>query len=265
MPRIAALADPSAFARWSATPNLARVASYFHGGEDYFEVDRNFATNLDWIDGDYGRTLCEERAFRTRAVKHLVGVEGVTQIVDLGAGFPDAERSQEPNNIHKIAQLLRPGATTVYVDSDPVVAMYLDSGLARDHTTAVHADVCDTAALLAHLRKSVDFAQPVAVMLVGLLEYLTDDQAQDVLTAFADAMASGFVVISYAGWSLSRVADYVCTELDVTMTVRRPRELKALLPSRLSLLPPGIVPCSAWGNAIPTPKVGQYCAVARVS
>jgi S-adenosyl methyltransferase len=111
------------------------------------------------------------RAFLQRAVRFLAGEAGIRQIIDVGTGLPAA------GNVHEVAEQEAPGTRVAYVDNDPIVHVYANALLAdRGTTSIVLADLRDPEAILAHpkIRALIDFTQPVALLLVAILHFITE-------------------------------------------------------------------------------------------
>src|SRR5208337_4793081 len=111
------------------------------------------------------------RAFLGRAVRYLVGEAGVRQFLDIGTGLPAA------NNTHEVAQGAAPQCRVVYVDNDPVVLSHAKALLAsgpEGATAYVDADLRDPEAILAAAAEVLDFSRPVAVMLMAILQHISD-------------------------------------------------------------------------------------------
>ncbi len=154
------------------TPNAARIYDYVLGGKDNFAVDRQAAEKFLELAPELRLAAQENRAFLARAVRFLVAEAGVRQLLDIGSGLPTRR------NTHELAHEVAPDARVVYVDYDPVVIAHsreLLSGI--DNATAIQADVRRPAEILDQpkLRKLFDFDQPVALLLVGLLFLVDDD------------------------------------------------------------------------------------------
>jgi hypothetical protein len=154
-------------------PSPARMYDYFLGGYHNFEVDRAAAAQVMAVYPDAPRVTQANRAFLRRAVHFLLD-QGVTQFLDIGSGIPTI------GNVHEVAQQANPAARVVYVDSDPVAVAHSES-LLRDNPTAaiIHADARELDGILAHpeAQRLLDFDKPVAVLLVALLHFFTDDEA----------------------------------------------------------------------------------------
>ncbi len=105
--------------------------------------------------------------------------------------------------MHEVAHEVAPDARVVYIDADPVVLVHGQALLASsDKVTIAQADLRRPQELLddPELRALIDFAEPVAVLLVAVLHAVTD--AEDpigVVTTLRDAMAPGsYLVLSHS-------------------------------------------------------------------
>jgi SAM-dependent methyltransferase len=140
------------------------------------------------------------RAFLGRAVRYAAR-QGVKQFLDLGAGLPAA------GNTHEVAQAVHPDASVVYVDNDPLVTVHGRALLADEARTRVfEADLREPKSILTHpdVAGLIDFEQPVGLLLVSVLHFLTDDADPAGLVAeFAAGLAPGsHLVIAHAGSDL---------------------------------------------------------------
>jgi hypothetical protein len=112
------------------------------------------------------------RAFLARSVRHLAGTEGIRQFLDIGTGLPTA------SNTHEVAQAIAPESRIVYVDNDPLVldhARALLTSRPEGVTAYLDADPRDTGTILAQAAQTLDFTQPVAIMLMAVVHYLPDE------------------------------------------------------------------------------------------
>ncbi|WP_055480082.1 SAM-dependent methyltransferase [Sphaerimonospora mesophila] len=159
----------------TTVPHPARVYDYLLGGKDNFAADREAAEKLIKVSPGTREGVRAHRAFLRRAVRHLVAEGGVSQFLDLGTGIPTQ------GNTHEIAQAIDPGARVVYVDNDPIVLVHgraLLTGSAAGTTTVIEADLRQPEAILSHpeVRATLDFTRPVAVILAGVLHFVTDEE-----------------------------------------------------------------------------------------
>lgn len=154
-------------------PSIARVYDALLGGKDNYAVDRAFVERMCEVVPEAPASTRMHREWLVRGVRYLAAEAGVRQFLDLGAGLPIME------NTHEVAQRYIPDARVVYVDNDPVVLAHGRALLVdNDYTAVVTADLRDPEGVLSHpqLRELIDFSQPVAVLLVGMLHHLHDDE-----------------------------------------------------------------------------------------
>jgi hypothetical protein len=170
-------------------PHPARMYDYYLGGKDNYLVDRQAAGQVLAVAPEVADMARENRAFLGRAVRFLVGEAGIRQILDIGTGIPAA------GNVHEIAQRAAAGTRVVYVDNDPIVHVHASALLTGTGATGiVLADLRDPAAILAHpqVREMIDFSQPVALLLIAILHFITDSEdPAGIVAAFRDALPAG--------------------------------------------------------------------------
>ena len=102
--------------------------------------------------------------FLGRAVRYLAGEAGIRQFLDIGTGLPTA------NNTHQVAQAVAPESQVVYVDNDPLVlahARALLTSSPRGPPTTSTPTCATPEAILPEAAETLDFTQPVALMLLG--------------------------------------------------------------------------------------------------
>ncbi len=181
----------------TSTPNPARIYDALLGGKDNFPADRAAVEEILAAAPQARQGARENRAFLHRAVRFLAAEAGIRQFLDIGTGLPTQ------GNVHQVAQATAPDARVVYADHDPVVHAHANALLA-DHTTtiAVLADLRAPEMILGHpeVRRVLDFAQPVALLLVAVLHFVRDEEDPAGLVArLREAMAPGsFLVVSHA-------------------------------------------------------------------
>jgi hypothetical protein len=137
----------------------------------------------------------------------------------------------------------------------------------------VRADVRDAAGILREAARTLEPARPVALMMLGVINYVLDDaEARASVTALVDALAPGsFVVLSHPTAELH--ADAITASIRLynatgaaPLRSRSRAELTGLLDG-LEVLDPGVVSCSRWrpdeDETGDSAEVTQYCAVAR--
>ena len=109
------------------------------------------------------------RGFLTRAVWHLAAEARIRQFLDIGTGLPTA------NNTHEVAQATEPTCRIVYVDNDPLIlahARALLTSSPQGLTDYIHADLCEPDTILTAAARTLDFTQPIALMLLGVMEHI---------------------------------------------------------------------------------------------
>ncbi len=228
-------------------PNAARVYDYYLGGAHNFAVDRQMADQAIRAWPELPQIMSANRAFLRRAVRFLVR-SGVRQFLDLGSGIPTA------GNVHEIAQGVDASCRVVYVDNDPVAVLHGQAMLADvPNVTAVGADLREPATVLGHpgVTQLLDLSRPVAVLLVAVLHFVSDDDdPASVIATYREAMAPGsYLVICHASpdgggdRAATHRALYARTPTPMTM---RTREQVACLLTGFDLVEPGLVYMASW-------------------
>lgn len=163
---------------------------YALGGKDNFAADRAAADRLFAAVPEVGRgPMLLNRRFLGRAVRFLAEEAGIRQFLDIGAGLPTQ------GNVHEIAQAVTPQARVVYVDYDPVVITHGRALLGTSETvTVVPGDLRRPGEILDNpeVTASIDFDQPVAVLLIAILHFITDAEDPVAIVAqLRDRLAPG--------------------------------------------------------------------------
>ncbi len=152
-----------------SVPQSARIWNYWLGGKDNYPADRAAGDEVLGRIPDIAVGAQAERAFLVRVVRHLVGTAGIRQFLDVGTGLPTM------NNTHEVAQALDPGSRVVYVDNDPLVLVHaraLLTGTAEGSTAYIQADLREPDTILAEAAHTLDFRQPVGLMLLGVVNHI---------------------------------------------------------------------------------------------
>jgi hypothetical protein len=156
----------------TSVAHQARIYDYWLGGKDNFAVDREAAEQALAAYPGLRQGVRAQRAFLAHAVGYLAGQAGIRQFLDIGTGIPTA------GNTHEVAQAIAPDARIVYVDNDPMVlahARALLTSTTPGATAYLDADLRDTDNILHAAAELLDFRQPVAVLLIGILQLIPDD------------------------------------------------------------------------------------------
>jgi S-adenosyl methyltransferase len=173
----------------TSVAHSARVWNYWLGGKDNYKADRAVADEIAGVFPGIVDGARQVRGFLFRAVRYLVAEAGIRQFLDIGTGLPAA------SNTHEIAQGLVPQARVVYVDNDPLVLVHARA-LLTSHpegaTDYIDADVRDPGTILREAARTLDFTQPIALMMLGILGQVPDSgNPQAIVSRLLDPMSSG--------------------------------------------------------------------------
>ncbi len=209
------------------------------------------------------------RAFLARAVRYLAADCGIRQFLDIGTGLP------APGSTHEIAQQIVPEAAVAYTDNDALVLVYARALLTSKppgRCGYIDADLRDPTAIVAKASATLDFTQPIAVLLLAILHFLPGgDDPGAIVAALARALAPGsFLAISHLTADLAPTQMRAAVEaynaaVPGGVTPRSHAEVSALF-GGLPLVPPGVVPVTEWRPAITgaaMPRADLYAGIAR--
>jgi len=229
--------------------HMARVYDFWLDGKDNFAADRAVAERVAAAYPDIRIAVRAQRAFLARAVHFLVTQAGVRQFLDIGTGLPSA------NNTHQVAQEAAPRSRVVYVDNDPIVLSHARALLAsgpEGATSYIEADLRDTGTILERAADVLDFGEPVAVMLLGILQGIPDqEEPAKIIARLMDAVPAG----SYL--AITQIAGDVAT-VEVAEGVQRYNDQVAMpvvarthaevgrFFAGLDLVEPGVVQVHRW-------------------
>jgi hypothetical protein len=248
---------------------------YYLGGKDNYQADRVTAEQAMKSWPAVRTAVRENRAFLGRAVRFLVQEAGIRQFLDIGTGLPSG------NNVHEVAQSLEPTSRVVYVDNDPIVLVHANALLTSQpegKTSYINADLRDPRSILDDpaVTGTLDFDEPIALMLVAILHFLTDDDhPRHIVNTLLDALPAG----SYF------TASHVTPEHDpagvhglerayraggVPAQARDAAAFTELAFTGLDLIEPGVALVSEWrpdgdGPRPPADQVNWYAGVARTA
>jgi len=229
------------------TPSAARMYDYYLGGSHNFAADRQLAEAAlkAWPETPH---MCRaNRAFLRRAVTFLAE-QGVDQFLDLGSGIPTE------GNVHEIARAVRPGARTVYVDSDAVAYAHGRALLQGDpRATYLQADLRNPEAVLSSPQVTgfLDLDRPVAVLMLMTLHFVPDsDDPEGIVAAYREAVAPGSYFVFSHGTNEYRPADTggitkVYTQASHGIVPRDRARIQELA-AGWELLEPGLVDVILW-------------------
>ena len=253
----------------TGVPHIARVYDFCLGGKDNFAADREAAEEFIKAMPDIVQGVKEARAFLARAVGYLAGEAGVRQFLDIGTGLPTA------NNTHEVAQRVAPESRVVYVDNDPLVLAHARALLTSSpagRTAYIDADLRDLGGILDVAGEVLNFAQPVAIMLIGVLHCIpaVDDPYEIVARLMAAVPSGSYLALGHPASDVqveasAKATAGLNTRLAEPVTFRS-RDQVAKFFEGLQVLEPGLVQYPRWrpapGQAATRP-VSAWCAVAR--
>ncbi len=245
----------------TSVPHIARIYDYWLGGKDNFAADRRVAEQVLEVAPGVVENVRANRAFLGRVVRHLAGQEGIRQFLDIGTGVPAAD------NTHEVAQAVAPECRVVYVDNDPIVLAHARALLtSRTGTTAyIDADIREPGKILAEAAKTLDFGQPVAVIMLAVLHVIGDeDDPYGIVARMMEALPPGsFLTISHGARDIdTEVMADVAGRLKTLMPAGqkpafRDRAEVVRFFSGLELLEPGVVPVPEWRPSAGVAVAGQ--------
>jgi hypothetical protein len=261
-------ADPAEIDTEAA--HAVRVYNYLLGGPVHFAADRQAAEHIfsAFPGGEEGvrAAMREHQAFLSRAVRYLVD-QGMRQFLDIGTGIPSKD------SVHEVAQRVAPECRVVYVEQDPIVLAHaheLLQGTPEGATGYVQADPRDPTTILREAATTLDFTQPVALMLSGVLHFLaTDDDPYGVVGDLLDAVPSGsYLLVSHFASDI--VPEGMAAAVarinrigDRPIVPRNHAEVSKFFEG-LELVEPGVGPIHEWRQE-PTKKmkIAFLCGVGR--
>jgi len=233
----------------TSVPHIARVYDFWLGGKDNFAADRELGERTLAAYPNLVFSVRANRAFLARTVRFLAAEKGIRQFLDIGTGIPTA------SNTHEVAQRAAPDSQVVYVDNDPIVLSHAQALLKSTPEGAcayLDADLRDPDTILAGAAETLDFGQPVAVMLIAVMHFIGDDaEASAIIGKLMGACAPGsFVALSHAASDIDaeQMAEMIrrLNESTVEKTTLRDRAGVTRLFDGLELVEPGVIRAAEW-------------------
>lgn len=259
----------------TTAPHSARMYDYWLGGKTHYAVDAQAAEAVMRLWPGVRTGAQVNRWFMRRAARWLAEEAGIRQFLDVGAGIPTTP------NLHQVTQEVAPDSRVVYVDNDPIVLTYSEALLessAEGRTVYLHADVTDPAGILEAptLRETLDLTQPVALSMMALLHFVTDDGApyELVRKLMAPLPAGSYLMLTHCTPELDpeaweRLAGFAASRSDITGQARSHAEVTRFFDG-LELVDPGVVVPHRWrpdGDTslarLTDGEVSLYAGVAR--
>jgi S-adenosyl methyltransferase len=228
-------------------PHSARVWDYLLGGKNHYPVDSQAGEAILQNFPEFAAIARLQRGFLVRAVRFLARDAGIRQFLDVGTGLPAT------NNTHEVAQGIAPESRIVYVDNDPIVLAHANALL---HSTPegkcayLDADVRDPGRILEQAARTLDFEQPVGLMLLNIMGQVSDDEEPGRIVAeLIDALPRGSYVALSDGTATSEQLEVAVEAYNAqsvnTYHLRSPERIGSFLQG-LRLVEPGRVRSADW-------------------
>jgi hypothetical protein len=241
--------------------------NYWLGGKDHFQVDRQVGDQVIAAFPGVREVARASRACLGRMVGYLAGQEGIRQFLDIGTGLPTY------GNTHEVAQQAAPASKVVYVDNDPLVLVHARALLASGPEGAcgyIECDVRDPGRILAGAGQILDLAQPVGLVMFGIMGNVTDDdEAAAIVRRLTGALAPGsFLALNDGTGQLDREGREEAIRIAVEQgsapyVARTPGQIAGFFDG-LELIEPGVVSTSLWRPQEAAPvEVDATCGLAR--
>lgn len=237
----------------TTVPHSARIWNYWLGGKDNFPVDQAAGDEYAKVFPAITDVARVQRDFLTRVVRFLAGEAGIVQFLDIGAGLPAAD------NTHQIAQRVAAEARILYVDHDPMVVAQsraMLSSTPQGFSDYIGGDLHDPSAILESAIAILDFSRPLALMLMGVMGHLTDEDAYPAVRRLVSALPIGSYLVLADG--ISSGEDFEQAQDDynesgaIPYYLRTPAQIAQFFEG-LELVEPGVVSCEQW-----RPDPGQF-------
>jgi O-methyltransferase involved in polyketide biosynthesis len=161
----------------------------------------------------------------------------------------------------------------VYVDNDPIVlthARALLTSTPEGVCEYIDADLRDPHTILHQAAATLDFGAPVGLLLMGIMGHLPDEQAYPIVAQLVDGLPPGSYLALYDGASTNEAFTTAQDRYNQTGAepyyLRAPEQIGRFFDG-LTLVEPGVVPCSFWRPQAspfgPPSKSHCYGGVAR--
>ncbi len=232
----------------TTVPHSARIWNYWLGGKDNYPVDRAAGDQFRETFPEIVAIARASRQFLTRAVRYLAGEAGIRQFLDIGTGLPTAD------NTHQVAQRAAPACRIVYVDNDPLVlthARALLTSTPQGVTDYIDADLREPDKIVEAAAGTLDFTQPIALMLMNILGHIGDyDEARSIVQRLLDALPSDSYLAHCDGTNvIDKAMDAALRIYNESGAVpyypRSPEQIAGFFDG-LELVEPGVVSCPRW-------------------
>ena len=229
----------------TTVPHSARIWNYWLGGKTITPPTAS-GDEYTAIFPRITHIARTSRYFLARAVRYLAADAGIRQFLDIGTGLPTVD------NTHEVAQAAAPHARIVHVDNDPIVLSHARALLTSSPQGAcdyIDADLREPAKILHAAAATLDFTQPIALMLMGIMGHIADPDAHPIAREMVDALPARSYLAMYDGSNVSEAFNTAQDGYNQTGAepyhLRSPAQIARFFHG-LDLVEPGVVPCSQW-------------------
>ncbi|RKN39727.1 SAM-dependent methyltransferase [Streptomyces hoynatensis] len=231
----------------TSVPHSARIWNYWLGGKDNYAVDREAGDAYRQTFPGIVDIARASRYFLVRSIKYLAAEAGIRQFLDVGTGLPTVD------NTHEVAQRSAPESRIVYVDNDPLVLLHAQALLTSSpegSTTYLEADLHEPENILEQAGRTLDFKQPVALILSDVMGHVADDEeAVDIVRRLVAGLSPGsYLVLSHGVEHDPAIIEAQRRYNDsgaVPYVLRTPAQIERFF-AGLALVEPGVVAMPEW-------------------
>jgi hypothetical protein len=173
----------------------------------------------------------------------------------------------------ELLQQVAPESRVVYVDNDPLVLAHATALMVTTPpgaTDYIDADLNEPDQILHGAARTLDFNKPIAVTLLGILEFITDNaHAYGILKRLVDCMVSGsHLVIAQPTTDIDgeamRTVEQLWNDSGAVPAKFRSRDEFSRFFNGLELLEPGVVTLTQWRpDPAPSTPIGSSVSTAR--
>lgn len=244
--------DLSAFEIDRTVAGPSRVHNYLIGGNDNFAVDRELGEHLRTLSPaelDAIRALVRSISFFVlRAVRYLVREAGIRQFLCTVTPVPTE------NNLHEVAQQIAPESRVVYISREPVVmahAHILRKSTPEGASDYIHGHLNDLSQILQQAAETLDFTQPVGVVLPTMSRVSDKDDPYGIVARLLEAVPSGsYLVVGHMTSDIAKEwvtkgAKFMSEALGEPWTLRTYAEVSRFFDG-LELVEDGVVHIDQW-------------------
>jgi hypothetical protein len=238
----------------------ARIYNHWLGGKDNFKVDRDAGDALAEALPTIPLAARANRGFMVRVARYLAVDFGIRQFLDIGTGLPTKP------NLHEVVQDIAPAARVVYCDNDPLVLVHaraLLTSTPEGSTAYLDADLHEPESIVEQARKTLDFAQPVAVTLIAILQLFPDDaEVQQILDQLMAPLPAGSalalsVITGDSDAERAEAAQAAAHKHGLNITLRTKAQAEVLF-TGLELVEPGVVLVHRWHPSPTDPPLADH-------